>query len=151
MASAVERTSWRGRSLPLVERTMIHTLLDFTQLGPPDTRTTCRGISFLPTSLPAITRKRGSACTAPEVTFGAVHALPRLRVIAGSEVGRKEIPLQVVLLSGGPNCVKSRSVWIMVRSTNGSERPRQLVLSTALAITEAAYLEARCVGAPTGC
>jgi hypothetical protein len=33
-----------------------------------------------------------------------VHALPRLRVIAASEVGRKEIPLQVVLLSGGPNC-----------------------------------------------
>ena len=31
----------------------------------------------------------------------------------------------------------------MVRSTNGSERPRQIVLSTALAMTEAAYLEAR--------
>jgi hypothetical protein len=30
MASTVERTIWRGRSLPLVERTMIHTLLDFT-------------------------------------------------------------------------------------------------------------------------
>ena len=30
MASVVERTIWRGRSLPLVERTMIHTLLDFT-------------------------------------------------------------------------------------------------------------------------
>ena len=39
--------------------------------------------------------------------------------------------------------VKSRSVWIMVRSTNGSERPRQSVLSTALAMTEAAHLEAR--------
>jgi hypothetical protein len=39
--------------------------------------------------------------------------------------------------------VKSRSVWIMVRSTYRSERPRQIVLSTALAITEAAYLEAR--------
>jgi hypothetical protein len=46
--------------------------------------------------------------------------------------------------------VKSRSVWIMVRSTNGSERPRRIVLSTALAMTEAAYLEARRVGAPTG-
>jgi hypothetical protein len=31
----------------------------------------------------------------------------------------------------------------MVRSTNGSERPRQIVLSAALAMTEAAYLEAR--------
>jgi hypothetical protein len=30
MESAVERTIWRGRLLPLVERTMIHTLLDFT-------------------------------------------------------------------------------------------------------------------------
>ena len=40
----------------------------------------------------------------PEVTFGSVHTLPRLRVIAASEVGRKEIPLQVVLLSGGPKC-----------------------------------------------
>jgi hypothetical protein len=38
----------------------------------------------------------------------------------------------------------------MVRSTNGSERPRQIVLSKALAMTEAAYLEARRVGAPTG-
>jgi hypothetical protein len=50
----------------------------------------------------------------------------------------------------GPNCVKSRSVWITVRSTNGSERPRQIVLSTALAMTEAAYLEAKRVGAPRG-
>ena len=31
----------------------------------------------------------------------------------------------------------------MVRSTNGSERPRQIVLSTAIAMTEAAYLEAQ--------
>jgi hypothetical protein len=45
--------------------------------------------------------------------------------------------------------VKSRSVWIIVRSTNGSERPRQIVLSTALAMTEAASLERR-VSAPTG-
>ena len=79
-----------------------------------------------------------------------MHALPTLRVIAASEVGRKEIPLRAVLLSGGPNCVKSRSVWIMVRSTNGSERPRQIVLSTALAMTEVAYFEARRVGALRG-
>jgi hypothetical protein len=38
----------------------------------------------------------------------------------------------------------------MVRSTNGSERPCQIVLSTALAMTEVAYLEARRVGAPRG-
>jgi eukaryotic-like serine/threonine-protein kinase len=80
---------------------MIHTLLDFTQLGPPLRRTTRRGISFLPTSLAAITRKRGRACAAPKVTSGRYVSLHAYNSHMGRNLIDQRYEVRTLVGSGG--------------------------------------------------